>query len=455
MKTVLKEILSTIDADYADIRLEEYERTRILYRGTLLEEFGKNFEKGGCLRVFHNGNWGVMNFNELPSAPGAWTQAALKNTTLVKPRAGKIEQVEPKEATITIKKENDTRTIPLEAKRDLINRYNDILLKNKGITSTTAYYEDTLKQSSFASTDGRMIEEEKVYAGISLNAIARDGTNVQSYSKSFGDTRGFNNLLNKENEIEQVAKIALDLLKAEKVEAGVYTIIIDPQLAGVFAHEAFGHLSEADHIYENERLQALMKIGSRFGATELAIVDDPTLTGERGSYHFDDEGIEARRTYLIKDGILAGHLHNRQTAYKMHEPLTGNGRSINYRFAPIVRMSNTFIKPGNYTLEAMLAGIKKGLYVVGSRGGMTELEAFTFSSQYAYLIENGSLTKTMLRDVVLSGNVFETLKNIDAIGSDLTFFGGVGGCGKSGQAPLPVSLGGPHIRIKNIVIGGR
>ncbi len=455
MKIPLKDIVSTISADYADIRLEEFERTRIVYRGNTLEELGKNFEKGGCLRIFNTGNWGIINFNEPPSSFSRSVEAALANTALIKPRTGKIETVEPKQATITIKKENDVRSVPLEAKRDLLSRYNDILLKNKGITSTTAYYEDTVKQTSFASSDGRIIDEEKVYTGISLSAIARDGSNVQTYSKSFGTTRGFDSLLGKENEIEKIAKTALDLLRADKVQAGVYTIIIDPQLAGVFAHEAFGHMSEADHIYENERLTELMRLGSRFGVPELAIVDDPTVGGERGSYQFDDEGIDARKTYLIKDGILAGHLHNRQTAQKMHEPLTGNGRSINYRYAPIVRMSNTFIEPRQRTLESMLDGIKKGLYVVGSRGGMTELEAFTFSSQYAYLIENGKLTTTMLRDVVLSGNVFETLKNIDAIGDDLALFGGLGGCGKGNQAPLPVSLGGPHIRIKNVVIGGR
>lgn len=455
MKNDLNDIINGIDADYADIRLEESERTRILYRGKTLEEIGRNFEKGGCLRVFAHGNWGVLSFNELPARSSDWTQAALRATTLIKPRIDRIERVEPKQASVTLAHGNELRAIPLGEKQALISGYNDILLKNKEIASTSAYYEDTVKHCHFASSDGRIIDEEKAYSGIALSAIARDGINVQSYGKSFGDTRGFASLVGKEAEIEKIAAIATGLLRADKVAAGVYTIIIDPQLAGVFAHEAFGHLSEADHIYQNERLRALMKIGSRFGTDELAIVDDPTLPGERGSYRFDDEGVQARKTYLIRDGILAGHLHNRQTALKLGEQLTGNGRAISYRYAPIVRMSNTFIEPRAATLESMLDGISHGLYVVGSRGGMTELEAFTFSSQYAYRIENGTLTRTLVRDVVLSGNVFETLKNIDAIGSDLALFGGVGGCGKDGQGPLPVGLGGPHTRIKNVVIGGR
>jgi TldD protein len=104
-------------------------------------------------------------------------------------------------------------------------------------------------------------------------------------------------------------------------------------------------------------------------------------------------------------------------------------------------------------LDDMLESMDRGLYVVGSRGGMTELESFTFSAQYARLVDRGRLTK-MVRNVTLSGNVFETMKNIEMIGDDLTMFGGVGGCGKSGQGPLPVGLGAPHLRIKDVVIGG-
>jgi len=102
----------------------------------------------------------------------------------------------------------------------------------------------------------------------------------------------------------------------------------------------------------------------------------------------------------------------------------------------------------------MMDSLERGLYVCGSRGGMTELESFTFSSQYAWLVEHGQKTR-LARDVTLSGNVFETLKNIDLIGDDLVMFGGLGGCGKGGQSPLPVGLGAPHVLIRNVVIGGR
>jgi TldD protein len=292
-----------------------------------------------------------------------------------------------------------------------------------------------------------------VYTGFFCAAIARDGINVQRYSDTFGRTEGFATLRNREPMVERIGKVAVDLLRAEPVTAGSYTVIVDPLLAGVFAHEAFGHLSEADAIADNDRLRAMMKLGARFGVEELAIVDDATLAGERGSYRFDDDGAAAERTELIQNGVLVGRLHDRQTAAKMGEPVTGNARAMSYRHTPVVRMSNTFIEPRDASIEDMMDGIEDGLYVCGSQGGNTELESFTFAAQYAWRIERGRKTK-LVRDVTLSGNVFETMKNIDAIGDDLVLLGGMGACGKAGQA-VPVGLGAPHVRIRNVVIGGR
>jgi TldD protein len=238
------------------------------------------------------------------------------------------------------------------------------------------------------------------------------------------------------------------------VKGGRYTIVVDPLLAGVFAHEAFGHLSEADFVYENPAMREMMQLGRRFGGDLLNIVDDPTLPDEAGSYRYDSEGTPARRTDLIRAGVLTSRLHSRETAAKMGEEPTGNARALNHQFQPIVRMSNTFIEPGTWALEDLLADTGEGLYVRGALGGQTEMEMFTFSAEEAFAIRGGRLAER-LREVVLSGNVFKTLESIDAAGDDLAFYGGLGGCGKGEQGPLRVSTGGPHIRIRNCLVGGR
>lgn len=454
MKQFLKTILDGLMVDFADIRIEESESTDIVFLGKELDRVGTGFEHGGCLRVFHRGNWVVATFNTVDETLKELADDLALQAMALPHRENGMVFLPPLDHRVRLPKDIDPRGVTLAEKHDLIKNYNDILLRTPGIVSTVSTYQDTHRMVYLYTTEDRYLEQEQVYTGVACRVIAREGTNIQSYGESFGKSQGFTSLCNQEAWVERIAKIALALLDAEPVKAGKYTVVIDPFLGGVFVHEAFGHMSEADFVAENERLREKMKIGARFGVEELTIVDDATLPGERGSYHFDDEGTPAQRNELIRHGILVGRLHTRQTAHQMNEEPTGNGRAVSYRFAPIVRMSNTYIEPRDKTVEEIVGEIDSGIYVVGSRGGMTELEAFTFSSQYAYLIEKGKLTK-MVRDVTLTGNVFETMMNIDAIGRDLTIYGGLGGCGKSGQAPLPVGTGAPHLRIKNVVVGGR
>jgi TldD protein len=450
----LKDALQGLDVEYADIRVEDSERTAVIYRGKELEDIVRNFELGGCLRVFKNGNWVVASFNKVEGSLNDLARETAAKLELMPRRDEHLASMPAADEEIGIDPESDPRDVTLEQKHDLIRRYNEILLREPKVATTTAVYADAFVKTFFCSTEDRHLAQEKVYTGVALNVTARDGTNVQSYGRSFGKTQGFASLVDLEPEVEMIAGTAIDLLRAEKVTAGQYDVVIDPLLAGVFAHEAFGHLSEADFIYQNPPVRELMKIGTQYGIDELSIVDDGTMARERGYLAFDDEGVPSRKTYLLKEGRIAGHLHSRQTAAKMGENLTGNCRAINYRFAPIVRMTNTYIEPRSATLEQMLGEMQSGLYVVGALGGMTELESFTFSSQYAWLVENGRKTK-LIRDVILSGNIFDILRRIDAIGSDLELHGGLGGCGKAGQSPLPVGDGGPHVRIRDVVIGGK
>jgi TldD protein len=242
------------------------------------------------------------------------------------------------------------------------------------------------------------------------------------------------------------------LLSAPRIRSGEHWVVLDPVLAGVFVHEAFGHLSEADFTYENERMREIMVLGRRFGGEHLNIIDGAAVPGLRGSYRYDDEGVPATRTHLIKEGVLVGRLHSRETAAKMDESTTGNARALDYRYPPIVRMTNTFIQPQKVSFEEMIGEIKEGVYVKNWYGGTTSMEMFTFSAGEAYSIRNGRVAE-LLRPVVLTGNIFTTLQNVDAIGNDLKMNEG-GGCGKGGQSPLPVSNGSPHIRIQHCLLGG-
>jgi TldD protein len=227
---------------------------------------------------------------------------------------------------------------------------------------------------------------------------------------------------------------------------------LNPSLAGVFTHEAFGHFSEADLIEDSPTMREKMRIGEILGNEVLSITDDPTMPGQLGFYKYDDEGVRARSVKLMKQGVLTGRLHSRRTAAAFGEPLSGHCVAEDYRFAPMIRMGNIFIEPGSYTFDDLLSMLGDGLYLLDAMGGQTSGENFTFGAQYGYWVKEGR-KKEMIRDINMSGNLYRTLKNIVAVGKDL-ILSKVGGCGK-GQMNIRSSNGGPHILVHGVVIGGR
>jgi TldD protein len=452
MDEKVKKALKEADGEYVEVHLEETEVTSVLYSGKEMESIGTHFTKGGNVRAFYKGGWGFSSFNDW-SLINEHVRDACQQARQVDRKEGSLTLSKPIVDQSKAKMEDDPREVPLSEKESIARTYNQVILSSSKIQTSNVRYADKFMRRFYYNTEGSSLQEERIYCGIGYTAIAKDGTNVQNSFNSVGGTKGFKTVLGQEAKVELVTKEAVDLLKAEKVKGGKYTVIVNPMLSGVFAHEAFGHLSEADHLFENERVLKIMELGKRFGTEELSIVDDGTLSGERGYYRFDDEGIPAQKTYLIRDGVLVGRLHSRETAEKMGEPLTGNGRAINFRHPPIVRMSCTYIEPGSANFNEMVSQVDEGIYAVDALGGQTQLEMFTFSAGKGYLIKDGKIGP-MVRDVILSGNLFETLKNIDAIGNDILHHGGLGGCGKDGQSPLPVTTGSPHIRIRDVVIGG-
>jgi TldD protein len=452
MRDRLSEVLRNHGADYVDVRFEERTASRVTYRGTQLEEASLVSDSGGCVRALVSGGWGFVSFNEIASLRQAVTQAV----ALARLSGGQPIELQGRDqvdASVTSLPRKSVGDVSLSEKKRVLDEYNDIIMSSPRILSSQLNYSDCVRTVRFASSDGSYIEQVVPDLTFRFAAIARDADLVQQAGVSLGSVGDFAVIESLHDEVRDVARRASALLDARDVKGGEYTVVLDPVLAGVFTHEAFGHLSEADLVYQNPQLIELMSLGRRFGGAHLNIVDDATLPSLRGSYAYDDEGTPGQRTDLIREGVLVGRLHSRETAARMGERCSGNARALSYRHSPIVRMSNTYIEPGGMPLQEMLADVEEGVYVKDWYGGQTSLEMFTFSAGEAYMIRNGRLDE-MLRPVVLTGNVFTTLERIDAVGDTLDMNQG-GGCGKGGQSPLPVSNGSPHIRISRCVVGGR
>lgn len=456
MRDKIEEALKQSKADYTEIRIEDKQTCRIAFHGKDLETANTNIDKGIMVRcLIRNKGWGVTTFNDLDDLVAMVDQAYQCAQVGTVPEPIELTPAEPVVSVTSATQSRDFREVPLSAKKALAEHYNQILLGySDQIVDTQSIYSDVFTHLILANSEGTYIEQDKPSVVIGVFATARDGDNVQQADEVFSSTQGYEFVLDKDELARKAAVRAVDLLGARPVQAGHYPVVIDQMLAGVFIHEAFGHLSEADFVYENPKAREMMTFGRRFGQSILNVYDDGSIPNVRGTTLYDDEGTPARRNWLIKDGMLVGRLHSRQTAAKMGEEATGNARAVSYRFAPIVRMTNTAIDNGTATFDDLIKDIKLGIYACDAYGGETQLENFSFSSSYAYMIREGRIAE-MVKDVILAGNLFTTLGNIDLIGNDFKWLNTGGGCGKTGQFPLPVGMGAPHIRIQNVVIGGQ
>lgn len=439
--------------DYLSIRLEQNESTSIMLRGNAIETLSEGLAIGGQVRACYKGGWGFASFNNLHDLELRVAEATMA-AKLIGEEETLLAAVTPVEASWELPLTGtNPRYVPLVQKKELCDRYNHLLKSySPKINSTVICYSDSSQKILLATSEGTMLEQAWVDLEMRFAATARNGETVQTGRETTGSRNGYEDLLNLDAQVQGAAERAVNALSLPIVKGNTYTVVIDPILSGLFVHEAFGHLSEADAIYENPDLLETMSMGRRFGSPELQIFDGAAPLGHRGSYAYDDEGTPATTTQLIKDGVLVGRLHSRETAGKLGEAATGNARCLNYHYSPIVRMTNTWIERGKTPVPDLFQGITEGVYAKNWLGGMTNGEMFTFTAGEAWMIRNGEIAEPV-RDVTLSGNVFKTLGDIEAIGDDF-YWDESGGCGKGGQSGLPVGCGGPSLRINNVVVGG-
>lgn len=438
--------------DYLGIRLEEAEGTDILLRSEQVETLSESSSIGGHIRACYQGGWGFSSFNQLTTIKQR-IEEAIAAARMVGNEKTILAPITPVQAVCQLPLTGtDPRHIPVWQKKELCDRYTDLLKSvDHRITTTSVRYSDSTKKVIIATSEGTVIEQSWVDMEMRFAATARNSETVQTARETTGSRLAYEDLTTLDQKITSAAQRAIASLTLPSIKADTYTVVIDPILTGLFVHEAFGHLSEADMAYENPDLLQVMTMGRRFGSEELQIFDGAAPPGHRGSYFYDDEGTPATTTQLIKDGVLVGRLHSRETAGKLKEAATGNARCLNYYFKPIVRMTNTWISPGKTPVANLFTDIKAGVYARNWLGGMTNGEMFTFTAGEAWMIRNGQIAEP-IKDVTLSGNVFQTLGHIEAIGDDF-YWDESGGCGKGGQNGLPVGCGGPSLRIRNVVVG--
>jgi TldD protein len=241
---------------------------------------------------------------------------------------------------------------------------------------------------------------------------------------------------------------------------GDVDFVLGSEVTGIICHESCGHPQEADRILGREAAQAgesYLKpdmVGHRIGSEHVTIIDDPTLPNSYGFYLYDDEGVKARPRVLIQEGLIAAFLQNRETAAELGGVSNGAARSSSYDREPIIRMANTYMKPGNHSLEELIEGVRSGVYM---RNFMEwNIDDRRYNQRYvgleAYMIENGRIT-TPIRNPILEITTPGLYGSVDAVGKDMEYAGATCGKGDPMQG-APVWTGGPPVRLRKIRLGG-
>ncbi len=449
----LESMIREVDADFVDIRYEIKTETVVSFVGREIKSVGSNTTDGFVVRVLREGGFSSATVTREEDVPAS-IRLALEGADTIRKTGGKrvtLADVPVVEDVVKPPLDIDPREVEIDEKIRLTEKYNEIMLDRPETVTTRLTYREVARDKHYVNSQGTAVSEVLVTTNILGEVIAgKDGVS-QNVRVAIGGADGFRKLLDREELFHERSGIAAGLLDARSVKGGTYDVVLNPGLAGVFTHEAFGHFSEADIIEDNPGLRNKMVLGAELGSREVTIVADSTLPGQVGYYKYDDEGVLVKPVTLMNEGVLTGRLHSRATAAGFGEPPTGHAVAEDMRFEPIVRMGTIFIKPGGHTLEELLRKLGDGLYLLDGKGGQTSGENFTFGAQYGFIVEGGKVGP-MIRDVNIMGNLFTTLKSIEAVGNEMVLSES-GGCGK-GQINIKSALGGPSVLIREMVVGG-
>ena len=442
-------------AKYAEIRAQRLSKTMLTLKEGRVEAAKQGIENGVALRVLVNGSWGFASVGSLNSetliraVSDACKMAKAASSRLKTPI--KLAETRTVEDRVQVKPKKNPSEITMEDKIKTASSINNATLSyDKRIKSCTIDYLDLTGTNYFANSEGACIEQDKLYVWSRITASALKNGVFTFSREEIGSTAGYEVFDAETPEVigERLAKRAIEQLEAKPPKGGTFPVVLGPNVVGVFVHEAFGHLAEADLALFGGVLTN--NLGKKIGSDVVTFNDDGTINGAFGSFKYDDEGVPTQKTLLIKDGVVTGLMHNRETAQKFNAEPTGNARAEDFRVEPIIRMRNTFMAPKDYSLEELVEGVRSGYYFKSFRGGQANLDGtFQVGIQEACEIVNGELGEPV-RDASISGNTLETLFKVDAVGKDFELW--PGRCGK-GQTAF-ICDGGPHIRVKEVVVGG-
>ena len=436
---------------FTDVRYESVYNTTISFENGQLKQNKTALEKGAFIRVFDGSRWYYSATTDLSTVQAeidALAAMAAPNAEIANHPV--VRRLQANRDVCLRYQSSDISKIDNAEKVSLLESYLPVLQELDDVQMSAASYFDTHTEKHIVSSLGADVTFDYQRASVVLRCtFGCNGVPFSTQQNEYRDT--FQAIGGLQDSFRK--KLAEDWQYAHNavpVVPGVYTCILAPIVAGVFAHESFGHKSESDFMIGDETMRREWALGTRVGADILNIYDTGIPEGS-GYVPYDDEGTKAGKTYLIKDGILSGRLHSAYTAAALEEDVTGNARAMSFEYEPIVRMTSTCIGAGTQTVEELFAGVEEGVYIKEFKHG-SGMSTFTIAPNVAYMIRDGKLAEPV-RIAVITGNVMETLHRIDGLSREVELCAlSTGGCGKMEQIPLRVAFGGPYVRVQGISV---
>jgi TldD protein len=437
---------------YCDVRIEDVAETMLQNTLGTWDQVRERAYRAAFVRVYDGSRWYYASTTEVESIQDEIDRLAALSTPNPSvhddPAIRLLETNTGDHRVFT--GDADITTVDIDRKVELLSSYFPHVADKPYVDVWRGAYVDQHVVKTFSSSKGADLTFD--YQRVGFRILFQLSNGDDNFTDMFDKAR---NTLDGLDQLHEECSAAYDravefLLNAVNVEPGTYPVVLSPMAAGVFAHESFGHKSESDSMVGDETLMKEWVLGKQVGAPILSIVEDGRLDGV-GRIPFDDEGTHARRNYLIRNGVLTGRLHSATTAAALGEELTANARAKDFEFEPIVRMTTTYIEKGSHTFDELIAGVEKGVLVKSINHG-SGMSTFTIAPSLAYMIRDGMIAEPVKISVV-TGNVFKTLSDIDAVSDEVELLSfALGGCGKMEQFPLPVGFGGPWVRVSELTV---
>ncbi|WP_102959905.1 metalloprotease TldD [Mangrovicella endophytica] len=456
-KSAIDQILgeALTGADDGELFLEYRESESLVFDNGRLKAGNFSTDQGFGLRAVSGEAIGFAHSGDLSEA--ALRRASDAVMAVKSGRSGSYADAPRRTNQKLYGEENPIPAPSFEAKVKLLQDI-DAYLRAKGddVRQVSVTLGSQWQNVEILRADGELVKDVRPLVRINVSVVAGRGDRQESGSHGAGGRTGFGEFMITEN-WQRIADEALRQarvnLEAVPAPAGVFDIVLGAGWPGVMLHEAVGHGLEGD--FNRKKTSAFSDLlGQQVAAKGVTVVDDGTIAERRGSLTIDDEGTPTNRTVLIEDGKLVGYMQDRQNARLMGMSATGNGRRQSYAYAPMPRMTNTFMLGGDRTPEEIIASVGDGIYAVSFGGGQVDITSgkFVFACTEAYRIRGGKVAEPV-KGAMLIGNGPEAMHRVSMVGNDMALDTGIGMCGKAGQG-VPVGVGQPHLRMDQVTVGG-